>query len=158
MNLSKNLSLTEATKSHTAKRHGLANQPVLSIINNLRLVAENVFQPLRDAVKVPIAVTSGYRSVPLNKLVGGARNSQHSTGHALDLDAHVHGGVTNKELFEYVRDYLCFDQLIWEYGTDEEPDWIHVSYVSDSQNRCRVLKAYRHDGRTKYKNITDGEE
>ena len=109
MNLSKNLSLAEATKSHTAKRHGLDNTPTRSTIRNLKTIAKHVFQPLRTAVQVPMGVSSGYRSIPLNKLLGGVEDSQHCTGHALDLDADMHGRVTNKEPFEYIRDYLPFD-------------------------------------------------
>jgi zinc D-Ala-D-Ala carboxypeptidase len=156
MNLSKNLSLKEVTRSQTAQRMGLANSPTLEVIDNLRRIARNVFQPLREAVRVPIYVSSGYRGTQLNKAINGSKTSQHCTGHALDIDADVFGQVTNTELFDYIRDYISFDQLIWEFGDDDCPDWVHVSYVSEEENRCRVLRASRSKGRTVYSEITNG--
>ena len=146
--LSKNLSLVEVMKSATAIKHGIANEPSSEHLTNLKAVATNIFQPCRDYFGKPLAVTSGYRSPKLNELIGGSKRSQHSKGEALDLDAQVYGGFTNAELFHYIKDNLDFDQLIWEFGTDEEPDWIHCSYTTE--NRREVLKAYKHNGKTRY--------
>jgi hypothetical protein len=147
--LSKNLSLREATKSITALRLGIDNTPEEYEIKNLERIAYGIFQPLRDHFDTPIAVTSGYRSKALNEAIGGSRYSQHMTGEALDLDAHVYGGVSNAELFEFVATRLEFDQLIWEFGDDEEPAWVHVS-LKREENRGRKLKAVREDGRVTY--------
>lgn len=146
--LSKNLSLVEVMKSATAIKHGIANEPSSQHLTNLKAVATNIFQPCRDYFGKPLAVTSGYRSPKLNELIGGSKRSQHSKGEALDLDAQVYGGFTNAELFHYIKDNLDFDQLIWEFGNDEEPDWIHCSYTTE--NRREVLKAYKHNGKTRY--------
>ena len=148
MILSKNLSLAEVMKSATAIKHGIANEPNSQHLTNLKAVATNIFQPCRDYFGKPLAVTSGYRSPELNDLIGGSKRSQHSKGEALDLDAQVYGGFTNAELFHYIKDNLDFDQLIWEFGTTEEPDWIHCSYTTN--NRGEVLRAYRHNGKTRY--------
>jgi zinc D-Ala-D-Ala carboxypeptidase len=148
MILSKNLSLAEVMKSATAIKHGIANEPNSQHLTNLKAVATNIFQPCRDYFGKPLAVTSGYRSPELNDLIGGSKRSQHSKGEALDLDAQVYGGFTNAELFHYIKDNLDFDQLIWEFGTEEEPDWIHCSYTTN--NRGEVLRAYRHNGKTRY--------
>lgn len=138
----------EVMKSATAIKHGIANEPSSEHLTNLKAVATNIFQPCRDYFGKPLAVTSGYRSPKLNELIGGSKRSQHSKGEALDLDAQVYGGFTNAELFHYIKDNLDFDQLIWEFGTDEEPDWIHCSYTTE--NRREVLKAYKHNGKTRY--------
>ena len=151
MMLSKNLSLREATKSVTALRLGIDNTPSDEEINNLELVATEIFQPLRNHFGVPIAVTSGYRSKALNKAIGGSRTSQHMAGQALDLDADVYGEITNYDIFKYIYTHLEFDQLIWEFGTDLEPAWVHVSYKrGKGENRNRAMKAYREDGKTTY--------
>ena len=135
MRLSDNLSLKEVTKSATAIKHGISNEPSIEHLENLKAIAENIFQPIRNHFGVPIAVTSGYRSEELNKRIGGSLTSQHSKGEALDLDADVYGQVTNKEIFEYILDHIDFDQLIWEFGTDQDPDWVHVSYKRKERNR-----------------------
>ena len=145
MKLSKNLSLAEVTKSVTAKRLGIDNTPDDWTIENLRAVAESVFQPLRDALGCPIYVSSGFRSEPLNKAIGGSLRSQHIQGRALDLDADVFGVCTNADIFEYILNNLEFDQLIWEFGDQDNPDWVHVSFVRDGVNRNRCLRACRDD-------------
>jgi len=149
MKLSKNLSLGEAIKSATAIKHGINNRPSGEHLSNLIQIANKVFQPLRDHFGKPIAVTSGYRSQELNDLIGGASGSQHSKGEALDLDADVFGGLENWEIFEFIKNNLEFDQLIWEFGSDENPDWVHVSYKSDN-NRGEILEAFREDKKIKY--------
>ena len=154
MNLSKNLSLREVTKSRTAVRLGIDNTPDEWEIENLRAVAECVFQPLRDAFGTAIYVSSGYRSGELNDAIGGSVRSQHIQGRALDLDADVFGGCTNGEIFRYILNNLTFDQLIWEFGDSDNPDWVHVSYVRDGLNRGRCLKALRDDdGKVYYEPI-----
>lgn len=115
----------------------------------MQLVAELVFEPVRAHFGVPIFVSSFFRSPELNKAIGGARNSQHCTGEAIDLDADVFGGVSNAEVFDYIRRNLIFDQLIWEFGTARNPEWVHVSYTA-GVNRKQVLKALKVEGRTKY--------
>ena len=153
MKLSNNLSVKEVTKSNTAKRFGIDNKPTIEHLQNLKAIALNIFQPARNHFKKPIFVSSGYRSEDLNEKIGGSKTSQHSKGQALDLDAHTFGGLTNKELFDFISEHLEFDQIIWEFGTDEEPDWIHVSYVSSGINRGESLKAYKANGITRYKHI-----
>jgi zinc D-Ala-D-Ala carboxypeptidase len=154
MNLSKNLSLREVTKSRTAVRLGIDNTPDDWTIENLRAIAEDVFQPLRNAFGTAIYVSSGYRSEELNVAIGGSKRSQHIQGRALDLDADVFGGCTNGEIFRYILNNLTFDQLIWEFGDQDNPDWVHVSYVRDGVNRGRCLKACRDDrGKVYYEPI-----
>ncbi len=154
MKLSENLSLAECTKSLTAKRLGINNEPDEWVTENLRQTAVNVFQPVRECLGVPIHVSSGYRSAELNKAIGGSVRSQHVQGRALDLDADVYGTCTNAEIFNYIRQNLEFDQLIWEYGTEDNPDWVHVSFVRDGVNRRRCLKACRDDeGKTYFEVI-----
>ena len=154
MQLSKNLSLAEVTKSITANRLGIDNTPDEWTTENLRQTAINIFQPLRDAFGCPIYVSSGYRSAELNTAIGGSRRSQHVEGRALDLDADVYGGCTNSQIFNWIKENLEFDQLIWEFGDDDNPDWVHVSYVYDGINRKRCLKACRDDnGKTYYEVI-----
>lgn len=150
MQLSKNLSLREVTKSITAERLGVKNTPDKEDIANLIDIATHVFQPLRDHFDVPIAVSSGFRCKELNKAVGGSKTSEHMVGRALDLDADIYGGVTNKEIFEFIKKNLEFNQLIWEFGDDENPDWVHVSYHKGS-NKKRVLRAMRDGKATIYK-------
>lgn len=153
MKLSKNLSLKEAIKSNTATRLGIDNTPEQWEINNLRAVADNVFQPLRDHFGVPIGVSSGYRCKALNKAIGGSKYSQHMIGEALDLDADIYGGLKNSEIFNYIKKNLEWDQMIWEFGDDEEPDWVHVSYKEAGNNRKQIKRAYRDPSGVYYKVI-----
>jgi len=143
MRLSKNLTLREAVKSNTATRLGIDNRPDEWDIGNLKAIAENIFQPIRDHFGVPIGVSSGYRGKDLNKAVGGSKYSQHMTGEALDIDADIHGKVTNADIFKFVKNNLHWDQMIWEFGDDENPAWIHVSFKEGGGNRCQVKRAYR---------------
>ena len=151
MRLSKNLTLKEAIKSNTASRLGIDNTPEQWEINNLRAVAENVFQPIRDHFGVPIGVSSGYRCKKLNKAIGGSKYSQHMIGEALDLDADIYGKVTNAEIFNYIKDNLEWDQMIWEFGDEEEPNWVHVSYKEAGNNRKQIKRAYRDERGVHYK-------
>ena len=151
--LSKHLSIKEVAKSNTAARLGIDNAPTVSHLVALKEVAENIFEPLRLHFGVPIGVSSGYRSKALNEAIGGSKRSQHSHGQALDLDADIYGKITNADIFNRIKNHLDFDQLIWEFGDDTTPAWVHVSYVSDGLNRGEILKAYSEGGRTKYKRI-----
>jgi len=121
----------------------MKNEPNEKEIANLREIAEHIFQPVRDHFGVPIYVSSGYRSPKLNRVIGGSVTSQHVRGQALDLDADVFGKISNADIFKYIKENLDFDQLIWEQGTDLSPAWVHVSYVSERENRRRVHKASR---------------
>lgn len=152
MQLSKNLSLKEVTKSATAIKKGISNEPTKDHLENLKAVAENIFQPLRDYFGVPIAVTSGYRSDSLNRIIGGSSTSQHCKGEAIDLDADVYGNLTNAAIFGYLKDYTDFDQLIWEFGDEENPAWVHCSYTR-GKNRGELLVAYKDSGKTRYKKL-----
>ena len=149
MQLSKNLALAEVMRSETAKRKGISNMPTPEHIENFKLLAENVFQPIRDHFGVPIILSSGYRSKELNTAVGGALSSQHCTGEAIDIDM---DGTTvkNAEVFNFIKDNLNFDQLIWEFGTDTNPDWVHVSYESTGKQRKQILKAVKSGKGTSY--------
>lgn len=151
MNLSENLELFEMTRSETAKRKGVSNQPTPEHTNNMIILANKIFQPIREHFGVPIYVSSGYRSAALNKKIGGARNSQHMTGEAMDIDMDgTDTGVTNVQVFNWIRENLVFDQLIWEYGNSSTPDWIHVSYSTSGTNRRQVLRATKGTFGTKY--------
>lgn len=153
MKLSRNLSLAEVTKSATATRRGIANEPTVEHLENLKAIAENIFQPIRDEFMCPVFVSSGYRSESLNNAIGGSKTSQHSKGEALDLDADVYGVITNADIFHYIEDRLDYDQLIWEFGTNENPNWVHVSFKKDGRNRKQILKAERVNGKTVYRVI-----
>lgn len=149
MKLSKNLSLLECTKSITAKRLDIDNTPSEEAIDNLKCIAGCVFQPLRDHFDVPIGINSGYRSEALNKAVGGSKTSQHMLGEALDIDADIYGRISNKEIFDYIRGNLDYDQLIWEFGGPSSPDWVHVSFRREN-NRREALRATRMRGKVYY--------
>jgi zinc D-Ala-D-Ala carboxypeptidase len=157
MKLSSNLTLAECCRSQTAKRLGIANVPAdQNVVENLKAVAQNIFQPCREYVGGPLYVSSGYRSPELNTAIGGSKRSQHISGMALDLDADVFGGCTNAEIFRYIKENLNFDQLIWEFGSDENPDWVHVSFHRWGDNRKRAMRAVRSkSGGTEYQVILD---
>ena len=151
-NISKHISYKEATKSLTAIRLGLENKPNEYELSNMIGVAENIFEPLREWVNDPIKVNSFFRSVELNKAIGGSSRSQHCQGRAIDIDD-TYGHATNAEMFNWVKENLNFDQMIWEFGDDENPDWVHISWVSEDQNRNRCLRAERVNGKTTYRVI-----
>ena len=151
MNLSKNLTLFEMIKSETAKRKGVSNEPTPEHIENMKVLAEKIFQPIRDHFGVPIYITSGYRSLALNKKIGGVKNSQHCTGEAIDIDMDGSGSkITNVQIFNYIKDNLFFDQLIWEYGNNSSPDWVNVSYNTSGPQRGHILRAVKGTFGTKY--------
>ena len=152
--ISKHISEKEATKSVTALRLGIDNTPDGDTLNNMRVLAEKVFEPLREWVGGPIKINSFYRSSALNEAIGGSTRSQHCKGQAMDIDD-IYGHKTNKEMFEWIKENLDFDQMIYEFGSESNPDWVHVSYVSEDKNRKKILKAVRDDGKTKYIDITN---
>jgi hypothetical protein len=142
--ISEHLDLAEVIRSETAKRLGVSNMPTPEHIENFKKLAENIFEPIRNNFRVPIHLSSGYRSVALNKAIKGSSSSQHCKGEAIDVDMDGSpNGVTNKMVFDYILKNLNFDQLIWEFGTSENPDWVHVSYNSDGVQRKQVLKAVK---------------
>lgn len=151
MQISKHLSLAEVSRSETAKRKGINNTPSGEHLANFKKLAEKVFEPIREHFKVPIHISSGYRSRELNSAIGGSATSQHCSGEAIDIDMDgSSSGVTNKQVFDFIKDKIEFDQLIWEFGTDNNPDWVHVSYESTGKQRKQILKAVKVNGKTSY--------
>lgn len=146
--ISKHISWAEATHSATAKKKEIANEPGQQEIVAMKKLAKEIFEPLREWAGEPIRVNSFYRSAELCEAIGSKATSQHTKGQAIDIDAT--GDKTNSELFHYIKDNLDFDQLIWEFGDDENPDWIHVSYVGPNGNRNRILRAFKKGKKTKY--------
>jgi len=152
-NISKHITYAEAIHSNTAKRKGIDNTPNIKQVETMKLTAEKIFEPLREFVGGPIKVNSFFRSTELNEKIGGSKTSQHCKGQAIDIDD-VYKYKTNAEMYHWIKENLNFDQMIWEFGTDMNPNWVHISYVSEEDNRNRCLKAYKDDmGRTKYKII-----
>ena len=147
--ISKHVSYAEGIKSNTAMRLNIDNAPGDYHLTNMTGVAENIFEPLREWVGGPIKINSFYRSVALNKAIGGSSRSQHCEGRAMDIDD-TFGHKTNAEMFEWIKANLNFDQMIWEFGTEDNPDWVHISYVSPEENRNRCLKAERINGKAVY--------
>ena len=115
----------------------------------MKLIAEKIFEPLREYVGGPIKINSFFRSSKLNKAIGGSTTSQHCKGQAMDIDD-TFGYKTNADMYKFIKEHLNFDQMIWEFGDDDNPNWVHVSYVSPEKNRNRCLKAYKDKGKTKY--------
>jgi len=161
MQISKHITLAEATRSDAASREGLDNTPNATQIENIKLWAEKVFEPLREHISVkrkkdtPIHINSIFRSVAVNAAIKGSATSQHCAGAksgkfeaAGDIETH-YPDFTNKDLFLAIKERGVFDQLIWEFGDDKEPAWVHVSYAA-SGNRRQILKATKINGETKY--------
>lgn len=151
MQVSKYVAISEVTSSDTAKRKGISNMPTPEHLENLKVTCEAVHTPIREHFGKPIFISSAYRSAALNKAIGGSSSSDHCNGRALDLDQDDKGtGVTNKMVFDFVKDNLEFDQLIWEFGTEKNPDWVHVGYRKGA-NRKQILRAIRDaKGKTSY--------
>jgi hypothetical protein len=150
--ISKHISYHEGTYSRTGERRDLDNTPNEDQLECMKEVAENLFEPLREWVGGPIKINSFFRGEPVNTAIGGSTKSQHMKGQAIDIDD-TFGHKTNAEMYHYIKDNLDFDQMIWEFGTDENPNWVHISYVSKEKNRNRCLLAYKKNGRSKYKTI-----
>lgn len=147
--ISKHISWDETIRSNTAEKEGIENNPNENQIQSMKRLAKEVFEPLREWAGEPIRVNSFFRSPELCEAIGSKKTSQHAKGQAIDIDAL--GKKTNADLFNYIKENLNFDQLIWEFGDDENPDWIHVSFVGVNGNRNRVLKAVKDGKKTSYK-------
>ena len=154
MKLSKNFSLAEMTKSQTAIRMGLTNNPSEGEVENLRLLCERVLQPVRAHFNHTVTISSGYRNEILSRKIGSSSTSQHCAGEAADFEIF---GTPNNEVSDWIKENLMWDQLILEYWTPGEPNsgWVHVSYDPDfNQNRKQYLRAYKDNGKTRYAPIT----
>ena len=140
MVISQHFTLGELIRSESAKRNGISNMPTPEHIENLKALCEHILEPIRAEFRVPIYISSAYRSKQLNKFVGGSKTSQHCKGEAvdIDLDGHSHG-VTNKDIFDFIVAKLPFDQVINEF----DYAWVHVSYKRNGPQRRQVLRAVR---------------
>jgi hypothetical protein len=155
MKISEHISYKEATKSATAIRLSIENNPNEYELQNMELIAEKVFEPLRKAVGGPIKINSFFRSIKLNQAIGGSSRSQHCQGRAIDIDDN-YGYMSNNDMYNYIKKNLDFDQLIFEFPDDKgNASWIHVSYVDADSNRKRCLKAIKENSKTKYIDITN---
>ena len=147
--ISKHISYKEGVYSTTALRRNIENKPNEDQLANMKLIGEKIFEPLREYVSGPIKINSFFRGADLNKAIGGSTRSQHCKGQAMDIDD-TFGYKTNAEMYKFIKEHLDFDQMIWEFGNEDNPNWVHVSYVSPEKNRKVCLKAYKQNGRTKY--------
>lgn len=151
--ISKHISMKEAVYSNTATRRGIDNTPGEYELQNMELLARKVFEPLREHVGKPIKINSFYRSAELNQAIGGSSKSQHCEGRAIDIDD-TYGHMSNADMYTFIKENLDFDQMIWEFGTEENPNWVHVSYIDTETNRNRCLQAYKDENnKTQYKVI-----
>tara|TARA_B100000424_G_scaffold175132_1_gene135243 strand:- start:70 stop:525 length:456 start_codon:yes stop_codon:yes gene_type:complete len=147
--ISKHISYKESVYSTTALRRNIENKPNEEQLANMKLIGEKIFEPLREYVGGPIKINSFFRGADLNKAIGGSTRSQHCKGQAMDIDD-TFGYKTNAQMYSFIKENLDFDQMIWEFGDDDNPNWVHVSYVSPEKNRQVCLKAYKQNGKTKY--------
>jgi len=148
-NISKHISYHEGTYSRTAERRDLDNTPNKEQLKCMKEVAENLFEPLRKWVGGPIKINSFFRGEPVNTAIGGSTRSQHMKGQAIDIDD-TFKHKTNAEMYHYIKENLDFDQMIWEFGTEKNPNWLHISWVSHRPNRKKLTIAKKVNGRTKY--------
>ena len=137
--ISSHITYAESIHSNTAKRRGIDNTPNPTQVENMKLTAEKIFEPLREWVGGPIKINSFFRSEVLNEAIGGSTTSQHCKGQAFDIDD-VYGKKSNAEMYNWIKENINFDQMIWEFGTDMQPNWVHVSYVSEENNINKCLK------------------
>ena len=150
VSISDHISYNEAIHSATALRMDINNVPGPEQLKCMMDTAEHLFEPLREWVKGPIKVTSMFRGEELNTAVGGSATSQHCKGQAIDIDD-TFGHKTNAEMYYWIKDNLIFDQMIWEFGDDYNPNWLHVSFVTHRKNRKKLTVAYKDsNGQTKY--------
>jgi zinc D-Ala-D-Ala carboxypeptidase len=153
MKLSNNFSLSEFTDSNTAERRGIDNSPTAEHIHNMVALCENLLQPLRERLGKSIRISSGYRSEALNDAIGGSKTSEHSKGMAADIKLVIGGENQSQLLYNMILSMdIPFRQMIWEFGDDETPNWVHVSF-NPADNKRQCLKAYKENGKTKYKAI-----
>jgi hypothetical protein len=145
-NISKHITLKEATYSATGEAKKIDNSPTEEHLASMKLLAEKVFEPVREWYGKPIKINSFYRSKALNMAIpGSSLTSQHSKGEAMDMDT----ASDNKKIFDYIRENLDFDQIIFEGGTDANPDWVHVSYKAKG-NRKQALRMRKVNGKSTY--------
>ncbi len=155
-NISKHITYGEAVTSITAKSKGISNIPSADVLENMKHVAENIFEKVREHFAKPIKVSSFFRSAALNKAIGGSATSQHVLGEAMDMDGDVYGSPSNKEIFEYIKANLVFDQIIVEGIQDGMIAWVHVSLKRKGTNRKQILFMYKNDkGETIYENFSE---
>ena len=147
--ISKHVSWKEGTYSRTGERLGFDNTPNEEQLKCMKDIAKDIFEPLREWVGGPIKINSFFRGEPVNTAIGGSTRSQHMKGQAIDIDD-TFGHKTNAEMYYYIKDNLDFDQMIWEFGTDKNPNWLHISWVSHRPNRKKLTIAKKVNGRTKY--------
>jgi hypothetical protein len=149
MNLTENVSLKELTKSESATRFGISNEPTEEALSNLQKLATHILQPVRDHFGKPLIITSGYRSPELCVKIGSTTTSQHTKGQASDFEI---GGIANKDLSDWIHQNLDYDQLILEFWKPEDANsgWVHCSYKGEGQNRKQYLRAFTENGKTKY--------
>jgi len=149
MNLTENVSLKELTKSESATRFGISNEPTEEALSNLQKLATHILQPIRDHFGKPLIITSGYRSPELCLKIGSTTTSQHTKGQASDFEI---GGIANKDLSDWIHQNLDYDQLILEFWKPEDANsgWVHCSYKGEGQNRKQYLRAFTENGKTKY--------
>jgi len=149
MNLTENVSIKELTKSESATRFGISNEPTEEALSNLQKLATHILQPVRDHFGKPLIITSGYRSPELCLKIGSTTTSQHTKGQASDFEI---GGIANKDLSDWIHQNLDYDQLILEFWKPEEPNsgWVHCSYKGQGLNRKQYLRAFTENGKTKY--------
>lgn len=154
MKISEHISYKEAIKSQTAINRDIINYPEYEQLQKMKLIAEKIFEPVRNNFNIPIGLSSFFRCKKLNMVIGGSPNSQHCKGEAIDIDADIYNfkKLTNADIFFYIMHNLEFDQLIWEFGNNSSPDWVHVSYKKD-KNRHSVIKSERINGKIVYKSI-----
>lgn len=141
--ISPHISYAEATRSPEAIRLGLDNTPDAEQLAAMVHVATNGFEPLRAHHGKPIGITSFFRSLEVNKAVGGSSTSAHMAGEAMDIDADIfNNGITNADIFHWLRENVEFDQIIWEFGDSEQPAWVHLA-IRKSGNRKQLLRAVK---------------
>lgn len=152
--LSEHISYADVIHSDIAKRNGINNYFTPDQLSRMIVLAKKVYEPLIVYFNTPIYISSFFRNKEVNTLLGGAISSQHmaNNGAAMDLDSQT-GLVSNKQIFDYIKDNLEFDQLIWEAGNEYDPDWVHVSY-NEGHNRKEILKMIRVDGKSTYEQYT----
>ena len=138
--ISPHITYKEAIYSEEAIRKGIDNIPDDTQLAAMRVVAVNIFEPVREWVGGPIYVSSFFRNGRVNRGVGGSKGSQHMRGQAIDMDMDIFGGRTNAEVFRWIKKNLDFDQLIWEFGTKTNPAWVHCSYKLPIKNRHSIIK------------------
>lgn len=148
-NISANITYAEAVKSQSAIRKGIDNTPTSEHLQAMKYLANHIFEPVRTFIGAPIGVSSFYRNPKVNKAIGGAASSQHCKGEAMDIDCDIFGNGLNSQVFDFIKNNLVYDQLIWEFGNDIEPDWVHVS-LKNGSNRMQKLKATKIGGKTIY--------